>query len=336
MAVGMLFLASCNKENIVDNTENEDNQSQIRTLARLEGDFEFERKDDRFADIFNTNRAENTERFVVDANRRISIVTFDGAQIDIPANAFIYESREVVEGEVTIFFNLITDRGEMIVQDRATSALSRDGERIEAIESGAEVFINVEKDGEVVFLQKPMDIKIPTDEPLEEMQVFVEAEGTGDDLVWVVDEERRVVVGEKEGEGGRGDYVYGYQILPDLGDQWAGCNIDRFVDWTCPDRTTVNVEIPTGYDPTNTEVYMIPVGGMNMVANFDLWDAATNSFSEHGGQICVGQDVHFVLVTNYGGGLQYEIHTTTISPGGHVEVFTAPFASISATESRTQ
>lgn len=326
LASGMIFL-SCKKENVAGDAEAANKEINTNQRAAADELGEFLPKDDRFASLFEVNREANTERFTVNANEPIAIEIPGVISIRLEENALVRADGSLVEGEVDVFVNAITNRGEMLIQDRGTSGIDESGAGVGALQSAGEFFIRVEQDGEELGLLKPMDVEVGNGPVDPDMRLFVEAEGTGDDLVWELDREQEL----EFGKGGERGYAYGYQILPDLGNQWAGCNIDRFItDWACP-KSHVSVNVPPGYDPSNTEVYLIPCGTQGQLANFDNWDAATNSFEEHGGQICDGTCVHFILVTNVGGGLQYEIHSSVIiNPGSHTEVFTAPFASITA------
>lgn len=320
LGCGVLFFAACNKEEAAE-------QAAEKTVQTRSGEAlgEFIPKEDGFANMFEENREANTEVYTVNANEPIFVTTEAGVTLELPANALDYPGGGTVEGEVTILFNGLMDAGQMIIQDRATSGINEDGEGVSALESAGEFFIEIQQGGEPLVLNAPLRVTVPTDDINPDMRVFVEAEGTGDDLVWELDEEREIEAGE--GEGG---FTYGYEILPDLGNQWRGCNIDAFSNCASGAYSDVRVEVPMGYDPTNTEVYMIPCGPIMQIANFDNWDAASNSFLEHGGRTCEGMCVHFVLVTNASGSLEYEIHqSVTINPGSHVEVFNAPFAAIS-------
>lgn len=326
LGCGVLLLTSCDKdEAVLEQTV--DQTTQTRAVEDLG---EFIPKNADFAAIFQENRMENTEAFVVNANEDITVTTAGGVVLELRANSLENMEGAIVEGEVTIFFNGLTDDGQMIVQDRATSGLNEAGDGVAALITGGEFFIEVQQGGEALVLNAAMAVNVPVVDPDPDMRMFAEADRTGDDLVWVLDEERALDVVERGGEGGGGTF-YRYEILPDLGDQWRGWNIDKFNRDNCPGGpySFVSVKVPVGYNPTNTEAYMIPCATNGQISNFDNWNSATNSFEEHGGLVCEGLCVHFIVVTNVGGSLEYAIHTSvTINPGAHVEVFTGPFASI--------
>jgi len=330
LGCGVLLFTACKKEKAIEQVD----EQTVHTMGAIDADrWEFIPKNDDFAAIFKENQKANTEVFTVNANERIFIETEGGVILELAANALENADGGLIEGNVRVFFNGLTDRGQMVVQDRGTSGINEDGTGVTALSSGGEFFIQIRQGGEALVLNKPLGVSVPTDAPDPDMQMFVAAEGTGDDLVWKLAEDKPLEVIEREGGDGGGGTYYHYDLLPDLGNQWPPCNIDKF-NSGCPGALSdVSVNVPAGYDPTNTELYMIPCGSVApwRIANFDNWNAATNSFEEHGGRICEGACVHFVLVTNVGGTLEYEVHTSvTITPGAHVEVFTAPFTPITA------
>jgi len=331
LSCGALLFSACNKEETVEPLAESDQQTRAHD-AELMVDYAddmFIPKEDEFAAIFDENRFNNTEVFEADANEPITIVTEGGVILELPANALETEGGEIVEGGVRVFFNGITDRAEMVIQDRGTTGINLDGTGESSLFSGGEFFIEIRSGVEPLVLNAPMTVSVPTADPDPEMQLFVEAEGTGDDLLWQLAPDRPVTIVDREpiGEGDGGTY-FQFNILPALGNQWGWINIDKFNADRCTpdDASEVSVELPAGNDPTNSKVYIIECGQTNRVLTLWRWDAATNSFLSPGAGICPDLCVHFILVTNVNGTLEYSIHSSvTINPGSHTEVFTAPF-----------
>lgn len=305
---------ACNKEQKADETASEPINHRISPdeFAELFGT----EKEGEFAEMFDRNMEEMTQRFYVSANEPFTVTAEGGTTVSSAEGAFTNLDGDLIDGEVMIEIVEVRERGDMVALDKATMGVTEDGGAVSALISDGEIFVRATQGGEEVLNVDPIRVEVAVDALDPDMQRFNEMEGTGDDLVWELDEENPdLEEGERDGGEGGGTYVVAYDILP--GD-WGWTNIDKFWNDPCP-KTTIHVEVPAGHDPTNTEVYAAFIGEQGALANFDVWDGSR--FTEHYGQICIGIDVHFIAVTNVGGGLEYGIQTSTIV-NGHVEVFT--------------
>ncbi len=332
LSFGVLLFTACNKDEAVKSAA--ELQKETRSDADEYAADIFSPKDESFKEIFLESRRENTEVFEVEASEPITIVTEGGVILELDEYGLETAEGETVEGRVEVYFNGITDNGQMVIQDRGTTGINEDGSGESALISGGEFFIEIRRGGELLVLNSPLTVSVPTDDPDPEMQLFVEAEDTGDDLLWEVAPDRPLTVVDREpvGEGDGGTF-FQFNIFPELGNQWRGINIDKFNADRCEpgDATEVTVELPLGNDPSNSKVYIIECGGTNRVLTLWRWDAASNSFLSPGAGICPDICVHFILVTNVSGTLEYSIHQSVIiPPGSHTEVFTPPFTAGSA------
>lgn len=323
VAMSALMIASCNKEEVTAEQAVNNNGftrgaiDHDRLAPYL--DMTKDQKDPKVADYYAEILGQYTQKFTVAAGRDLNLVMKSGTTLSMPANNLLDASGRPVKGLVNIEFIEIFERGDMVVLDKATSGYNSATGAVDALTSGGEFYVSISQGGVELTLVTPLTVTVPSVVLDDDMGKFVEMDGTGDDLLWEerLDEDVEV---DRKGEGGGS---YSFNILPG---EWGWTNIDKFYSDPCP-KTPIYVEVPAGHDNTNTEVYLSYDGDPGRLANFDMWDGTR--FTEHYGQICIGIPVHFIAVTNVGGGLEYDIHPATIT-SGHVEVFTS-FTPISET-----
>jgi hypothetical protein len=94
-------------------------------------------------------------------------------------------------------------------------------------------------------------------------------------------------------------------------------NLDRWYNYA-GQLTDLFVDVPDGYDGNNSVVYL-SYDGENGLARMDLYDTNLEMFTEHFGRIPVGQEVHFIMITDIAGQLYYAIQGATIVDN-HIEV----------------
>jgi hypothetical protein len=123
--------------------------------------------------------------------------------------------------------------------------------------------------------------------------------------------------GGADGAGGEGAETSYWMISGEFG--WS--NIDRWYSDPRP-KTTINVAVPSGWDDTNSAVYLSYDGEPTALARMDTYDDATGYFSEHYGLIPIGLQVHLIFVTESEGEWSYTIQGTTIADG-HLSSFTS-------------
>ena len=103
---------------------------------------------------------------------------------------------------------------------------------------------------------------------------------------------------------------------------WEGrprCNIDGLNSGCGGPTTPFKVDLPAGYNNTNTEVYIVAQicgsTGPKTVFSLDVYNSSPIWWSEHTtAGIAVGTNVDFVAIANIGGTTYYKIENATIVP----------------------
>jgi hypothetical protein len=138
---------------------------------------------------------------------------------------------------------------------------------------------------------------------------------------------------EKEDEQGNNDPVeetddkYLFEIL-----NWGWSNIDK-LDQLPGQRTTIQIAVPTTYNPSNSKCYFAYQGINNSIAPMDTFDYPNNRFNEHYGQVIVGMSAYviFAAADPVTGGWKYAIKPIVVAPNGLVTLTNADISTTTDT-----
>lgn len=259
---------------------------------------------------FNDFLENKEQTFSVDANTATTIYGNEGTSIVLSGNNFTDASGNPLSGNVDIKLIEIYKKSDMVLTNKTT--MGEQGGALSQLISGGEFYIEVTQNGTPVTIPNPMQfrtVSVPT--PDFNMDLFdgtVNAEG---DITWTESIDSVTVVPDSTQQGWSNWFPYGDSI------GWVNC--DYF--WNSPaPQTDVTVNTPSQCDDTNTNVYVV----------FDNENAAANLYHQSGNAFGTGSwytlpegtDVHFVVVTDDGGQLQYAVQAATIG-SNHVENITS-------------
>jgi hypothetical protein len=273
---------------------------------------------------FEANIEELTQNFTVKAEDGAYLTGEQGTIIHFYPNTFTKQNGDPVTGNVDIEIVEIYKKSDMLFTKMATNG--KDGEgNIRTLISGGEFFINATQNGEQLKVPNGFMIGAPvnnTGGADQDMRLFnLKEECTGNDCddVWIERADgQRVEVGKMDtpGSAGTTDVYMAFQ------NQFGWTNIDRWYSDPRP-KTTIHVDVPEGYDGDNCVVYLSYDGEATALARFDVYDSNTSLFTEHYGQIPIGLEVHFIMVSVVDGEWTYAIQSATIQ-ANHVEVIGTP------------
>lgn len=280
------------------------------------------------ADEFNALTLDARDAYTqvhdVDTADWTTVVGDQGTELFFSPDSFMKSDGTLAAGEVEVELIEIFDKGSMLVTDMPSTGQRPTGELAQLI-SGGEHYVGATQEGEELRLNGTFQITTPasnTGGPDMEMGMFraVIADGTpagrDDQAVWVEEEDDR----EKFGVAGEGGGADGADTMYwAISDQFGWTNIDRWYSDPRP-KTTIHVDVPDGWDDTNSAVYLSYDGEPTALARMDTYDDVTELFSEHYGQIPVGLEVHLIFVTESEGDWSYAIQGATIEEN-HVTTF---------------
>ena len=200
-----------------------------------------------------------------------------------------------VTGLVDIKYSEIFDSGKMLTTDKTTMGMQTNGQ-MGLIISGGEFYINATQGGVQLTTVTPVQLQIPTiltggPNPAMTLWTGQAPTATSKMLGWFATD-----------PGPTGANGFG----------WT--NVDRFYNDPRP-RTTLLATVPSGYNDTNSAIYLHYDGQGSSLAKFDRYLSATQQFSEHYGQIPIGLVCHAIFVTEDNGQWRYAIKAFTVQSG---------------------
>ena len=220
-----------------------------------------------------------------------------------------------VTGLVDIKYSEIFDSGKMLTTDKTTMGMQTNGQ-MGLIISGGEFYINATQGGVQLTTVTPVQLQIPTiltggPNPAMTLWTGQAPTATSNMLGWFATDPgptgaNGVNINQPNGQGS-GSYN---ATLPGFG--WT--NVDRFYNDPRP-RTTLLATVPSGYNDTNSAIYLHYDGQGSSLAKFDRYLSATQQFSEHYGQIPIGLVCHAIFVTEDNGQWRYAIKAFTVQSG---------------------
>lgn len=267
-----------------------------------------------FENSITEARENSVQNFTVSADSGGLIIGEQGTQIYFPPGGFEFLGGEAASGDVDIQLIEIYDRASMLKQQVPTNGQQANGDVV-TILSGGEFFINATSNGNQLAPATDFTLTAPTDDFDPEMTVFIprDCQDINCDVVWEEDEDAEVNGGEIQNEDGTWTSAY---VAPLNGFGWT--NLDKWWSYAGP-KTMVYVDVPEGFDNTNSGVYVSYDGEPNALAYFDTYDETLEMFTEHYGQMPIGLEVHFIFVSVQNGDYVYAIQGATIVDG-HTEV----------------
>ncbi|MBL6447039.1 hypothetical protein JMN32_12015 [Fulvivirga sp. 29W222] len=258
-----------------------------------------------------------TQTFSINIDNGGSVTSAQGTYLYFSPNSMQDAQGNEVTGDIDIEFIELYDKAQMLLGDKSTRGRQEDGS-IATLVSGGEFFVNAQKDGEQLQLMPGIgfQIMVETDNLDMGMQLFVnENEDCVEvdcDVIWE-QANGRLEAGDAQGGNGEGGGVY-YGFADNFG--WT--NIDRWYSDPRP-KTTLFVDVPEGYDNTNCGVFLSYDGEPTALAKLDVYDEETELFTEHYGQIPIGLEVHFIVLSVIDDQYYYAIQGATITEN-HVEI----------------
>lgn len=313
VAAATLLFAACSSEDTKNNEA---------------ADFKTKAADDNgtFAALQDEARASLADVYYFDADQdMVTITTEEGIEMLInPENITVGGKR--VTGKVIVEFTAATSRGDMVLADLPTAGLTEvegmDEPQPAPLFTGGEFLVNMTtEDGQPVDDGSPLTITVPVE--LTGNGEGGEESGPDGMIVWEgeEDDEGNVDWDEKEDEEGNTTdvpVVDGRYILEILTGEW--CNIDK-LDQIPGERTKIFVDVPDGFDNTNSSVYLSYQGFTNMLFELDSFDPNTGFFGNSYNNTPIGMTCNIIFTSQQNGQWLFGVQQVTIA-GNDIITFT--------------
>lgn len=261
-----------------------------------------------FKSISEKGIKKNAQNFTITAGTGIvTITSAKGVKLNINGDC-LTKNGVAVTGAVDIEYIELFDKGNMLITNKPTMGVMPDGNKNLLI-SGGEFFIKASQGGVELKTSCSMNMIVPvalTDGLDNAMTLWTGKIDERGELAWEQPKPNADGTGGKGGVQGEGNNYY--VTFGNFG--WT--NVDRFYSDPRP-KTTLLVGAPTGYDNTNSAVYLSYDGeGTNALAKLDTCTTA-GLFSEHYGQIPIGLKCHVIFATESNGQWRYAIKAVTVA-----------------------
>ena len=288
LALATLLFVSC--------TNNENQDPTPPTAAAFKG-------------IIQSGIKKNTQDFTAPAGTgTITLTSAKGVVITLNGNT-LTKNGNPVTGAINITFIELFDKGNMLITNKPTMGVMPDGKK-SLLKSGGEFFIKASQGGVDLATTGGIQLKVPANltGTLDTGMLFWAGDITDEDnLAWVNPRNAAGAGGQKDGNVGFNQTSYNVTF-----GNFGWTNVDKFYSDPRP-RTTILAAVPTGYDNTNSAIYLSYDGeGQNALAKLDTYNPITKQFSEHYGQIPIGLACHVIFATEDNGNWRYAIKAVTV------------------------
>ena len=296
--IGLLFLATLGAVSCSDETS----QDSVYVPSAL-----------AFATMQNNALGGVTQNYVLTAEN--GIATFNspkGVNIKINGSS-LRKNGNPVTGSVDVKYIEVFETGKMLTTDKTTMGLQSNGQ-MSLIISGGEFFIEAKQGGVLLTTVSPIELIIPgalTGGANPAMRLWTGQLPTpqANMLGWVLTDVNPTgaaggVVANNQSSITGGTYN---ASIPGFG--WT--NVDRFYNDPRP-RTLLLATVPSGYNASNSAIYLHYDGLGNSLAKFDVYNSTTLQFSEHYGQIPIGLACRAIFITEDSGQYRYAIKAFTV------------------------
>lgn len=309
----LAFLANCSSED----------SEQIRRATS-----------ESFTSLRTTSLESKMQNFQFNASEYGVFTTEKGAQIVIDGNCLMKNGNSI-SGVVNVEILELYERGSMLITHKPTIG-KMPNEDMALLLSGGEFYINATHEGDQLEMNCAIQLVVPvslTNGADNNMTLFC-GNGWDNDCDGVCESS---IIWEEVQNGNDGVTV----TNADLGlvymasfSSFGWTNVDKFYTDSRP-KTTLQVAVPTGFNNTNSAVYLSYNGEPNALAYLDTFNESTGLFSEHYGQIPIGLECHVIFVSEDNGEWLYAIKNVTISDGDIISILESDLNTTNASEIET-
>lgn len=269
-----------------------------------------------------------TQEFTFDTSQSIITLTSEsGVEITLYGGC-LTKNGQPVTGNAQLEYVEVFNRGNMLAANKPTMGLLPNGDKALLV-SGGEFYINATQGGVQLQMTCGMQLVVPatlTGATDNEMTLWFGNNDEEGNIVWDEVNNDDPGTGQQEaGVGADGGSYYCYF------NHFGWTNIDKFYNDPRP-KTTIYVDVPEGFDDTNSAVFVAYIGEGNALAKLDIYDADTELFSEHYGLIPIGLECYVIFVSENDGEWTYAIKAVTIAAGEIITITDADLDSITEAE----
>lgn len=260
-----------------------------------------------FKELRNQALKDLTQTKTFKAEEPLNFTSVKGTTVSINANCLRQQDNTPVTGDVTLSFIEIFDRGNMTATNKPVMGKDGSGNLLPLV-TGGQYNLEIKqgdktlKTGCLIYVSVPAANTGSLDDAMKLWKGTINEDGN---LVWNEDSDAE---NGKEAGIRANTQNSNYDIW---GTSFGWTNVDRFYNDVRP-KTQIKVTIPTGYNNTNSGVFLAYENEKNVLAQLDTYDSEEHFFSEHYGFIPIGMNLHVIFVSESNGSIAYVIKKVTI------------------------
>ncbi len=190
------------------------------------------------------------KQFSFDAAAGSQYVSDRGTILDIPPNAFVDASGNLITGMIDFTFIEVLDKSLMMIYDKPTITSSNT-----ILESAGVLYLEARQDGKELSLIEGIEVRIPSDN-MRDMRLFGWSETAVEPAMafaWNLISDVSIARDEWTDPNTNLDVSGFYMSLGRL--DWINC--DAFINYPEEELTSLCLNFPDGYDNRNTISYVI-------------------------------------------------------------------------------
>lgn len=321
-AIVALILSACSSEENLTKNDDSGRNAKVNSQSRL-------------AALQRQANEKLTQRFTFNTTQeQVVLKTKSGVQMRFNPKKFTVNGVPV-QGPVNVEYKEIFKAGNMVTANKTTMGIAQDvpqnpdNLQLRPLLTGGEFFINMtNQEGQTLDNGNPILVTVPTaltDDNNGNTAGMTVWDGKVEDTDGdgAPNPEGNVTWDEKRDQQGNkvlvpaqgGSYMLGVT-------QFGWTNIDILYNLPGP-KTTIYIEVPPAYNNSNSSCYIAYQNVSNSIAPMDMFDPATNRFTEHYGQLPIGMSCYAIFVSAQGTAWQYAIKPVVVSASGVVTITTA-------------
>jgi hypothetical protein len=283
-------------------------------------------------ELRQNNRDNRKQYFTIEASgESVTVSSEKGVKITVDTRTLTVNGRPV-EGPVQIEYIEIFGVADMVATGMPTMGV-KDGEvtpdsEVSPLITGGEFFVNMTTEGgENIDDGASYTLAVPT-----ELTEGGENNDTGGMIVWTGEEDENgdVVWEQDTDENGEPRDIRvdnGRYIMEMLSFGW--CNIDKLMVVE-GERTDIWVDVPDGFNDTNSSVYLAyQGGGQNLLFDIQSFNYGIDMFEQLGGYVPVGAQFNVIFVSGAGNNWLLAVKQVTIVGNDVIVIDASDISSVS-------
>lgn len=240
------------------------------------------------------------------------------SSIVIPPNALTYEDGTPINGYIHVDYVEVFTIEKMVSLNKPTMGFNpQTGER-ELLVSGGEFYLMIkDSNGTQVTLNQPIQVNIATNNSQASPNGMLLWNGVTDpngSFWW-----NNAAVSDVSFANGSPVFQEGsaYNVLINNSSSFGWYNCDKFYSDPRP-KTDMMVQVPSGFDQTNSSVFVAFENEKNALMHMYSFDATYNMYGTPQPAIPDGINAHIIFVGEQNGQYKYQIISTVITGGSPV------------------